>query len=180
MRINFSGGKPGGPGGAGGFGGRGAPSGGDGTSTTLFVGNISFQTTQQSLEKHFSKCGPIKAVRVAMGDDGRVKGFAHVEFETPEAAQKALELNGAPCDGRELRLDLSSSSSRGGDRGGRGGFGGGRGGFGGGRGGFGGGRGGGFGGRGGFGGDRGGRGGFRGGRGGAPSRGFQRNTSIKL
>ena len=36
-----------------------------------------------------------------------MKGFAHVEFETPDAAQSALALNGAPCDGRELRLDLS-------------------------------------------------------------------------
>ena len=94
-----------------------------------------------------------------MGDDGRAKGFAHVEFETPEAAQKALELNGATLDDRQLRLDLSQSSGRGGDRGGfRGGRGGDRGGF---RGGFGGDRGG-F--RGGFGGDR---GGFRGGRGGS-------------
>lgn len=108
-----------------------------------------------------------------MGDDGRVKGFAHVEFESPDAAQKALEMNGAPCDGRELRLDLSSSSSRGGDRGGRGGRGGFRGGD---RGGFRGGD------RGGFRGGRGGRGGFRGGAP-NPNKGFivpSRNASIKL
>ena len=96
-----------------------------------------------------------------MGDDGRAKGFAHVEFETAEAAQKALEFNGKRLDDRELRLDLSPSRSSGGDRGGRGGRGGFRGGD---RGGF---RGvdrGGF--RGGRGGSRGGdRGGFRGGRG---------------
>lgn len=92
-----------------------------------------------------------------MGEDGRPKGFAHVEFETHEAAKAALELNGSNLDGRDLRLDLSSGS-RGGGFGGRGGRGGDRGGF---RGGFRGGD------RGGFrGGDRGGRGGFRGGRGG--------------
>jgi nucleolin len=73
----------------------------------LFVGNISFKSDQNSIQRHFSSCGPVKAVRIALGDDGRAKGFAHVEFESPESAQKALELNGAALDGRELRLDLS-------------------------------------------------------------------------
>ena len=96
-----------------------------------------------------------------MGDDGRPKGFAHVEFENPESAKSALELNGQDLDGRALRLDLSSGSSRGGGSGFGGGRGrsGDRGGFRGGRGGFGD-RGGFRGGRGGFGGGRGGRGGF--------------------
>lgn len=111
MRINFSGGKPAGFGGdQGGFQQRSfgdRPRGGDGPSSTLFVGNISFKTQQGNLERFFSQCGPVKAVRIAMGDDGRAKGFAHVEFETPEAAQKALEMNGATLDDRQLRLDLS-------------------------------------------------------------------------
>ena len=105
-----------------------------------------------------------------MGEDGRPRGFAHVEFETHEMAKEAMKLAGKSLDGREVRLDLSQSKKReGGFGGGRGGgFGGERGGsFGGGGrgGGFGGGRGGGFG--GGRGGDRGGRGGGFGGRGGS-------------
>ncbi len=127
-----------------------------------------------------------------MGDDGRPKGFAHVEFESPEAASKALELNGQTLDDRQLRLDLSSSSNRG-SGGDRGGFRGGRGGFGD-RGGFRGGSRGGFGDRGGFRGGFGGdRGGFRGGRGGfrggvsneikAANKGYivpSSNKSVKL
>lgn len=110
-----------------------------------------------------------------MGEDGRARGFCHVEFEDPAHAAEAMKLNGHEIDGRACRLDLSAPRQGGGGRGGfgggrggRGGFGdrGGRGGFGGGRGGFGGGRGGFGGGRGGFGGDRGGRGGGFGGRGG--------------
>ena len=109
-----------------------------------------------------------------MQEDGRRKGFCHIQFEDPSQAAEAVKLNGQMVDGRELRLDLSAKRDRGagggGFGGGRGGgFGGGRGGgFGGGRGGgFGGGRGGGFGGRGGGFGDRGGRGrGGFGGRGG--------------
>jgi len=144
-----------------------------GESDTLFVGNLGFSTNEDSLGGFFSQIGEIKAVRIALNEEGRSRGFGHVEFMSAEDAKKALELAGQSLDGRELRLDLSTNNKRGGgDRGGRGGFGGGRGGgFGGGRGGgFGGGRGGGFGGGrgGGFGGGRGGFGdrGGRGGRGG--------------
>ena len=99
-----------------------------------------------------------------MQEDGRRKGFCHIQFEDASQAAEAVKLNGQMVDGRELRLDLSAKRDRGAG-GGRGGFGGGRGGgFGGG---FGGGRG------GGFGGDRGGRGrgGFGGGRGDRGGRG---------
>ena len=164
LKVNYSGDKP--AGGDNNFGsrsfsqGRGGGEGGE--SSTIFVGNLSFKTTQNSLSSFFSECGDIKDVRIPMGDDGRPRGFAHVEFESPEAAKKALEYNGENLDGRELRLDLSQAKGGSGGRGGRGGFGGGRGGFGGG---FGGGRGGDSGGRGGSRGGFGGRGG-RGGRGG--------------
>lgn len=99
LKINFSsgGGSPtrGGEDGQRSFsaGPRGA-SGGDGESTTIFVGNLGFRTDQNSLTRFFSDCGDIKAVRIAMGDDGRPKGFAHVEFETHESAKTALDKNG--------------------------------------------------------------------------------------
>ncbi len=59
--------------------------------------------------------------------DGRSKGFAYVQFETPEGVRQAMKLNGQELEGRPVRLDQSGTekSSRGG-RGGRGGF---RGGF---------------------------------------------------
>lgn len=146
----------------------GAAAGGEDV-TTIFVGNLGFRTEQWALEEFFGQCGTIKAVRIALGEDERPRGFAHVEFSTNAEALEAMKLAGQEIDGRAIRLDLSATRSRGGgDRGGRGGgrgFGD-RGGRGGGRG-FGdrGGRGGGFG--GGRGGDRGGRGGsFGGGRGG--------------
>lgn len=145
---------------------------GDGEVNTIFVGNLGFRTEQWSIEEFFKGCGTITSVRIAQDENGRSRGFAHVEFGTNGEAVKGMELAGQSLDGREVRLDLSQSrrgGGGGGRGGGRGGFGGDRGGrgggFGGGRGGgFGGGRGGGFG--GGRGGDRGGRGGFGGGRGG--------------
>ena len=188
INIEFSGAKPelGGP-----------TSGAAGEADTVFCGNLGFHTTEDAIWEFFGSAGTVQSVRVAMGEDGRPRGFCHVQMASPADATKAMDLQGSMLDGRGVRLDLSAPNrSRGGDRGGRGGgFGGGRGGgfggdrggrgggFGGGRGGgFGGGRGGGFGGGrgGGFGGDRGGRGGFGGGRGGgrggfAPSAAIQAN-----
>lgn len=135
-------------------------------SSVLFVGNLSFDATEDAVWETFSEYGEVKNVRLPTDrESGRPKGFGYVEFTDLDAAKKAFEgLTGAEIAGRAIRLDYSqprddSAGGRGGRGGGRG-FGGGRGGgFGGGRGGgFGGGRGGGFdGGRGGFGGRGGGR-----------------------
>ena len=64
-----------------------------------------------------------------MNDDGRPKGFAHVEFESNADAVAALKFAGQELDGRELRMDLSQprrggggGGFRGGDRRGGGGF----------------------------------------------------------
>merc|ERR1712110_1130847 len=139
-------------------------------SLTCYVGNLSYNTDEDSIRDFFSEAGSITSVRMITDrDTGASKGFCYVEFEDQETADAALSYHGNELDGRNIRVTYDSHKP---DRGGRGrGFGdrGGRGfgGRGGGRGGDRGGRG--FGGRGGgrgFG-DRGGRGfGDRGGRGG--------------
>jgi nucleolin len=134
--------------------------GGDSNATSVFVGNISYTTDDDTLRQIFESCGTIKEVRIAMDQDGRARGFAHIDFESPDSVQKAIQKSGTEVDGRTLRVDYASGKQGGGGggfRGGRGGYGGGRGGgsYGGG---YGGGRGGG---RGGYGGGRGGgRGGY--------------------
>jgi len=149
-------------------------------SATLFIGNLSWDATEDILWETFSEFGDVKSVRMPTDrESGRPKGFGYVEFSDIEAAKKAFEgAAGSEIAGRAIRIDYSQprDPNGGGDRGRGGGRGGGRGfdrgggrGFGD-RGGRGGGRG--FGGRG-RGGDRGrggrggGRGGDRGGRGGA-------------
>ena len=134
----------------------------------LYVGNLSFHTTEDGVQDAFSQIGEVTEVKVVLDrDTGRSRGFAFVTMATDEAAQKAIaELNGTMLDGRPLRVNEAEERSRGGGGGGGRGFGGGGGGGrgfgGGGGGGYGGGGGGG--GRGGYGG--GGGGGGRGGRGG--------------
>ncbi len=110
-------------------------------STKLYVGNLSFQTTQQDLEELFGQSGQVESVSIVTDrDTGQPRGFAFVEMATKEAALAAIQsLDGKDVDGRALKVnEARPKTDRGGGGGGRGGFGGGGGG---GRGGYGGGRG---------------------------------------
>lgn len=61
-------------------------------SRILFVGNLSFDTTDELLKKHFQHCGEIVKVRMAtFQDSGKCKGFAFVDFKNEEAATNALK-----------------------------------------------------------------------------------------
>ncbi|KAF1951848.1 RNA-binding domain-containing protein [Byssothecium circinans] len=143
-------------------------------SNTLFIGNLSFDSSNESIHEAFSAYGEISRVSLPTDrETGAPKGFGYVDYGTVDEAKAALEaLNGYEVDGRPIRVDYATPRDNSGGAGGRGGFGGGRGGGRGGRGGFGdrGGRGGGRGGRGGFS-DRGGRGGRGGSRGSTTNRG---------
>ena len=128
------------------------------SNTKLYVGNMSFQTSEDELRSHFAQFGTVADVFIAMDKfTGRPRGFAFVTMGTADEARVAIEkTNGADLGGRNLQVNEARPKE---ERTGGGGFGGGGGG--GERRGFGGG-----GGRGGFGGGRGGRGGDRGGFGG--------------
>jgi RNA recognition motif-containing protein len=118
----------------------------------LFIGGLSFSTSNERLREAFQACGTVESASVVTDrDTGRSRGFGFVEMATPEEAEQAIsKLNGQSLDGRTIQVEKAKAPGSGGGGGGRGGFGGGGGG---GRGGFGGGGGGG-----------GGRGGSRGGR----------------
>ncbi len=130
----------------------------------IYVGNMSFNTTEASLEGLFSNYGQVDEVAVVTDrETGRPRGFAFVTMGSDDEARAAIEaLNGQEFEGRALTVNEAKPREprSGGFGGGGGGGGGSRGGS---RGGFGGGGGGG--GRGGYGGG-GGRGGSRGGGGG--------------
>ncbi len=133
----------------------------------LYVGNLSFKTTEQELHELFSQYGQVTSAQLVMDrETGRPRGFGFVEFANDEEAKAAINaLNGQNMGGRDLTVNEAKPREGGGGRGGFGG-GGGRGGFGGGGGGgrsFGGGGGGGRSGGGYGGGGGGGGGGSRGG-----------------
>jgi len=99
----------------------------------LFVGGLSFSTSNERLREAFAAVGSVESASVVTDrDTGRSRGFGFVEMATPEEAEQAISrLNGTNLDGRTIQVEKAKApGSGGGDR--RGGAGGGRGGFGGG------------------------------------------------
>ncbi|MCB9684105.1 MAG: RNA-binding protein [Alphaproteobacteria bacterium] len=126
----------------------------------LFVGGLSWNTSDQGLHEAFSQFGEVTDAKVITDrETGRSRGFGFVTFQDEDSARSAMsEMDGKDLDGRTIRVneaeDRGPRGGGGGGGGGRGGGGGYRGGGGGGGGGRGGGGGGGWGGGGGRGGDR--------------------------
>ncbi len=96
----------------------------------LYVGNLTYSTTEAELKEMFEAVGPVASVSIVTDrDTGSSKGFGFVEMETDEAAQNAIQqLNGKDLNGRSLRIDEARpprerSSFGGGERRGGGGFG---------------------------------------------------------
>jgi cold-inducible RNA-binding protein len=106
----------------------------------LYVGNLSYETTDSALEQLFAPHGTVQSAQVIMDrDTGRSKGFGFVEMSSDQEAQAAIAaLSGKEVNGRALTVNEArpreDRGGGGGGRGGRGGYGGGggRGGYGGG------------------------------------------------
>jgi nucleolin len=119
-------------------------------STSCFLGNLSFQITEDMLREAFAgpwfpdrcfvyarvhpqagvlirvgiaDCGSIVHVRIATDrETGEPRGFGHIDFENVEAATAAVAMSGTDVGGRAIRVDFAAPKGEGG--GGRGGFGG--------------------------------------------------------
>jgi len=73
-------------------------------TTKLFIGNLPFSTTDESLKELFSQAGSVKTANIVKNKfSGRSRGFGFVEMETDEEAVKAIEmLNNKEIDGRQI------------------------------------------------------------------------------
>ena len=76
----------------------------------LYVGNLSFHTTDAALQQHFGQAGNVASVNLIMDKfTGRSRGFAFVEMSSDAEAQKAIELfHGKDLDGRVLTVMVRS------------------------------------------------------------------------
>ena len=100
----------------------------------LYVGNLSYETTEGELKELFAAFGDVASARVITDNvSGRSKGFAFVEFADDAQAKAAMAgLNGKDVRGRSIVVnEARPKPERGGAGGSRGGYGGGRGGYGG-------------------------------------------------
>lgn len=93
-------------------------------SKKLFVGNLSWGTTNESLREAFQAFGEVEDVHIVTDrETGRSRGFGFVTFSDDEAADTAKSaLNGTEVDGRAINIDEARERR---PRGGGGGFGGG-------------------------------------------------------
>ena len=98
-------------------------------SRKVFVGNLSYNTTEDSLEGLFTQVGAVDSVRV-MRDmaTGRSRGFGFVEMQSEDDAKTAIDrFNDTDLDGRRIAVNVAQPKPAGagaGGGGGRGGFGG--------------------------------------------------------
>jgi RNA recognition motif-containing protein len=76
----------------------------------LFVGNLSYNTTEDTLRTLFAEFGQIESVRlVSDRDTGRSKGFAFVEMSTVQDAEEAISrLNNMQIDDREIKVEKAN------------------------------------------------------------------------
>lgn len=74
---------------------------------TLFIGNLSYDVSEDNIKEFFKHVGEIVDVRLAKDRRGRSKGLGHVEFADEEAAQKAMEKNKKELLGREINLEFA-------------------------------------------------------------------------
>jgi len=82
--------------------------------TTIFVGNISYDTTEDQLKEVFSQVGNVVSFRLKYDHEtGRAKGFGFCEYEDKETAMSARRnLNGTELNGRPLTLRSSNLTAR--------------------------------------------------------------------
>jgi cold-inducible RNA-binding protein len=104
-------------------------------SKRIYVGNLSFQTTEHDLSVLFERIGRVESVNIITDrDTGRSKGFAFVEMSDADADKAIAQLNGTEVGGRTLTVNEARPREERGGRGdggrgrssGRGGYGGNR------------------------------------------------------
>jgi cold-inducible RNA-binding protein len=78
-------------------------------SSKLYVGNISFNATEETLTNAFSQFGTVNSCKIIMDrDTGRSKGFGFIEMGSGDEAQKAIDsLDGQDFDGRQIRVNVA-------------------------------------------------------------------------
>ncbi|KTD22883.1 RNA binding protein, cold-inducible rrm [Legionella lansingensis] len=74
----------------------------------IYVGNLPFGITEGALQAEFSKYGKIEELLLIKDRlTGQIKGFGFITFSSQHEAEKALEMNGKPLEGRPLKVNMA-------------------------------------------------------------------------
>ena len=79
------------------------------SESRLFVGNLAYQTMENDLQEYFSQAGVVSSVNLMLDKfTGKSRGFAFIEYTSPEEAQKAVEmLHNKEFQGRALTVNIA-------------------------------------------------------------------------
>jgi len=77
--------------------------------TTVFIGNLSYQISEDQVYEFFANCGTVKEIRWNQGD---FKGYGWVEFEDTSSPDEAMKLNGKDLSGRAIRIDYAAPKKK--------------------------------------------------------------------
>tara|TARA_B100001142_G_C14076464_1_gene555674 strand:- start:144 stop:401 length:258 start_codon:yes stop_codon:yes gene_type:complete len=79
----------------------------------IYVGNLSYQSTDEDLQEEFSKYGELEDFRLIKDyETGRSKGFAFITFKEEEGAAKAIENDGNEFQGRNIRIRVAEDRKK--------------------------------------------------------------------
>src|SRR3989338_3431443 len=97
------------------------------SQSKVYVGNLSYTTTEDELRDYFSQYGNIEDIKLIIDfNTGRSKGFCFITYGSNQDSENALAANGVDLGGRKLKVNIAREDNR--RAGGAGGGGGGRGG----------------------------------------------------
>lgn len=84
-------------------------------SNTVYVGNLSYQMSEQELADVFSSIGNVNEAKIIQDRmTGRSRGFGFVEFSSGDDAQRAIDLNGKEIKGRNIFVSIAREKTSGG------------------------------------------------------------------
>lgn len=91
------------------------------SQSKIYVGNLSYRTSEEDLAEEFSKVGEIVELRLILDrETGRSKGFAFITFANEESAKDSLKLHDSNLDGRQIKVSFAREEQRTGGGGGGG------------------------------------------------------------
>jgi len=80
----------------------------------VYVGNLSYDLTEEQLKEIFISCGEIRELKIVMDYfTGKARGFGFITFEKIEAAEAAVKLDGQLVSGRHIRVSFAQGRNRG-------------------------------------------------------------------